>query len=149
MWAHYPDWLSNVGLMKKANGKWRMCVHFTNLNKACPKDNFLLSLIDLIVDSTTGYHMLSFMDAYSGYNQISIDPSNEKKISFITYRGLYYYKTMPFGLKNAKATYQRLVNHMFKEHIGWSMEVYVDELLMKSKTHLDDLYEAFAVLKRY
>lgn len=66
--VHYPDWLANVVMVKKSNGKWRMCVDFTDLNKACPKDSFSLPWIDLLVDSTTGHKLLSFMDAFSGYN---------------------------------------------------------------------------------
>ncbi|KAF5445094.1 hypothetical protein F2P56_034172 [Juglans regia] len=113
--AHYPKCLPNVVLVKKANGKWRICVDFINLNKACPKDSFPLPCIDVIVDPMAGHRMLSFMDAYSGYNQIRMHVSNEEKNSFITDRGLYCYRVMPFGLKNAGATYQRLVNRMFKE----------------------------------
>ncbi|KAF5442604.1 hypothetical protein F2P56_035244 [Juglans regia] len=132
-------------LVKKSSSKWRMCVDFTNLNKACPKDNFSLPRIDLLIDSTTGHHMLSFMDTYSGYSQIRMKPEDEEKTSFITDRGLYCYKAMPFRLKNTKATYQWLVNRMFKDQIGWNMEVYMDDLLVKSETlrqHLDDLREA-------
>ncbi|XP_041000589.1 uncharacterized protein K02A2.6-like [Juglans microcarpa x Juglans regia] len=92
------------------------------------------------------------MDAYSGYNQIRMSPDDEEKIAFITDWGLYCYKAMPFGLKHAGATYQRLVNRMFKNQIGRNMEVYVDDLRVKSKKseqHLDDLQEAFVVLRKY
>ena len=88
------------------------------------------------------------MDAYSGYNQISMHPPDEDHTSFRTDTGLYCYKVMPFGLKNAGATYQRLVNHMFKEKIGVNMEVYVDDMLVKSKKaegHVRDLQECFNV----
>ncbi|KAF5471399.1 hypothetical protein F2P56_008205 [Juglans regia] len=150
--AHYPGWLSNVVLIKKVSGKWRMCMDFTNLNKAYPKDNFPLSRIDLIVDSTAGHQMLSFMDTYYGYNQIRLNPDVEEKTSFITDKGLYCYKAMSFGLKNTNATYQQLVSWMFKEQIDRNMEVYVDDLAVKIKTsaqHRADLWEAFAVLRRY
>jgi hypothetical protein len=93
--ADYPEWLANVVLVKKSKGKWMMCVDFTDLNKACPKDSFPLPWIDLIVDSTSGHQLLSFMDALSGYDQIHMDEPD---------RGLYCYKMMPFGLKNAGAT---------------------------------------------
>jgi hypothetical protein len=112
--VYYPDWLANVVLVKKSNGKWRMCVDFTDLNKACPKDSFPLPHIDALVDSTSGYKLLSFMDAFSGYNQILTHPEDREKTAFITDRGLYCYKVMPFGLKNAGATYQWLVNKMFQ-----------------------------------
>ncbi|KAF5465384.1 hypothetical protein F2P56_015398 [Juglans regia] len=130
---YYPEWLSNVVLVKKANGKWRMCVNFTDLNKACPKDRFPLPRIDIIVDAMTGHKVLSFMDAYTGYNQIWMNKANEETTTFITDRGLYCYRVMPFGLKNAKATYQRLVNRMFEHQIEKIMEVYVEDLLVKSK----------------
>ena len=113
--VHYPEWLANVVLVKKANGKWRMCMDFTDLNKACPKDSFPLPRIDQLVDSTTGHKLLSFMDAFLGYNQIRIAKEDQEKTFFITSQGLYCYKVMPFGLKNAGATYQTLVNKMFSK----------------------------------
>ena len=86
---------------------------FTDLNKACPKDSFPLPRIDQLVDVTAGHELLSFMDAYSGYNQIRMNKADEEKTAFTTDQGLYCYKVMPFGLKNAGATYQRLVNRIF------------------------------------
>ncbi|GMH03833.1 hypothetical protein Nepgr_005672 [Nepenthes gracilis] len=116
--VQYPEWLSNVVLIKKSSGKWRMCVDFTDVNKACPKDSFPLLRIDQLVDSTSGHELLSFMDAYSRYNQIRMDPEDEEHTSFMTDQWTYCYKMMPFGLKNAGATYRRLVNKMFKLEIG-------------------------------
>lgn len=101
----YVGWLSNEAMVKKANGKWRMCVDFTNLNKVCPKDSFPLPRIDQLVDATIGHELLSFMEAYCGYNQILIHPLDQKHTSLITDRGLYCYKVIPFGLKNVGATY--------------------------------------------
>ena len=101
----YPDWLANVVMVKKRNDKWTMCVDFTDLNKAYPKDSFPLPRIDQLVDSTIGHKLLSFMDAFSGYNHILMDEDNQKKTSFITNQGWYCYKVMPFRLKNARATY--------------------------------------------
>ena len=103
--VYYPDWLANVILVKKANGKWRMCMDFTNLNKACPKDSFPLPRIDQLMDSTTGHKLLTFMDAFSGYNQIKMTEEDQEKTTFITSQGFYCYKVMPFGLKNVEATY--------------------------------------------
>ena len=111
--VYYPDWLANVVMVKKSNGKWRMCVDFTDLNKACPKDSFPLPRIDQLVDSTAGHKLLTFMDAFSGYNQIMMDEGDQEKTSFITSNRLFCYKVMPFGLKNAGATYQKLMNKMF------------------------------------
>ena len=146
--VYYPDWLANVVLVKKVYGKWRMCMDFTDLNKTCPKDSFPLPRIDQLVDSTAG--LLMFMDAFSGYNQIKMAEEDQEKTTFITSQGLYCYKVMPFGLKNAGTTYQRLVNKMFSKWIERNMEVYVDDMLVKSKeelTHLDDLKETFATFK--
>ena len=150
--VYYPDWLANVVMVKKANGKWRMCVDFTDLNKACPKDSYPLSRIDQLVDSTASHKLLSFMDAFSGYNQIKMNEADQEKTSFVTSQGLFYYEVMPFGLKNAGATYQQLVNHMFHPQILRNVEVYVDDMLVKSLDegkHLDDLQETFNTLRRY
>ena len=150
--VEYLEWLANVVLVKKANGKWRLCIDFTDINKACPKDSFPLPRIDLIVDATAGHELLSFMDAFSGYNQISMDLSDQEKTSFVTAQGTYCYCVMPFGLKNAGATYQRLVNRMFQKQIGTTMEVYIDDLLVKSTTaglHIAHLSEAFQILRNY
>ena len=91
---------------------------FTDLNKACPKDSYLLPRIDQLMDSIAGHKLLSFMDAFSGYNQIRMDEADQEKTSFITSQGLFCYEVMPFRLKNAGETYQRLVNHMFRPQIG-------------------------------
>ena len=142
----------NAVKVKKANGKQRMCVDFTDLNKACPKDSYPLLRIDQLVDLTAGHQLLSFMDAFLGYNQIKMDEVDQKKTSFITSQGLFFYKVMPFGLKNVGATYQRLVNHMFCSQIGRNVEVYADYMLVKSARemqHLDNLQEAFDTLRRY
>ncbi|XP_074327297.1 uncharacterized protein LOC141665218 [Apium graveolens] len=147
----YPEWLANPVLMKKPNEKWRTYGDFTDLNKACPKDSFPLPRIDQLVDVTTWHALLSFMDAYSGYNQISMYDPDQEHTSLITDRGLYYYIGMPFGLINAGATYQRLVNMMFKNQIGRTMEVYVDDMLVKSKEandYIKHLMEMFNILRR-
>ena len=148
--VYYLDWLANVVMAKKAKKKWRMCMDFTNLNKACPKDSYLLPRIDQLVDSTTGHKLLSFINSFSGYNQIRMDEMDQEKTSFITNQGMFCYKVMPFGLKNTGATYQRLVNHMFCSQIGWNVEVYIDYMLVKSldeEKHLDDVQETFDTLR--
>ena len=129
-----------------------MCIDFKKLNKACPKDSYPLPRIDQLVDAISGHELLTFMDAFSGYNQIRMAPEDEEKTAFITNRGLYCYRVMPFGLKNAGATYQRLVNKIFKEQIDRNMEVYVDDMLVKSKSfrdHVADLEETFDALRKY
>ena len=107
-------------MVPKTNGKWRVCVDFTNLNKACPKDSYPLPRIDRLVDDTSGYVVLSFLDVFSGYHQISMYPPDAEKMAFITEKGTYCYQVMPFGLKKAGATYQQMVNKVFKELLGRS-----------------------------
>lgn len=129
-----------------------MCIDFADLNKAYPKESFPLPGIDQLVDATTSFALLNFLDAYWWYNQIHMDLVDEEDTSFITDRGLYYYKVMPFRLKNEGATYQWLVNHMFTEYISQSIEVYVDDMLVKSLTvdqHIDCLIEMFIILWQY
>ncbi|KAJ8470141.1 hypothetical protein OPV22_024484 [Ensete ventricosum] len=148
----YPTWLSNVVLVKKTNENWRMCVDYTDLNRACPKDCYLLPRIDQLVDATSGHQLLSFMDAFSGYNQIQMAPRDKRNTAFITHNGTYCYKVMPFRLKNAGATYQRLVNRMFKDQVRRNMEIYVDDMIVKSRqaeTHLSNLAETFRTLRKY
>ena len=94
--VEYPKWLANVVLVKKENGKWRLCNDFIDINRACPKDSFPLPRIDLIVDVTVGHELLSFIDAFSGYNQISMDPNDQEKTSFVIGQGTYCYQVMPF-----------------------------------------------------
>lgn len=95
-------WLANVVMVKKANEKWRMCVDFTDLSRACPKDYYLLPRIDQLVDATSGYSMLSFLDAFSGYHQIKLNGSDQIHTSFRAAGGIYCYEVMPFGLKMPK-----------------------------------------------
>ena len=150
--VYYPDWLANVVMVKKASGKWRMCMGFTDLNKACPKDSYPLPRVNVLVDSTARHQLLSFMDAFSGYNQIRMHKADQEKTSFVTSQGLFCYKVMPFGLKNASATYQRLMNKMFAPQIGRNVQVYVDDMLVKSRReedHLEDLKETFNTLRSY
>ncbi|KAK4411922.1 Retrovirus-related Pol polyprotein from transposon opus [Sesamum angolense] len=150
--VQYPEWLANVVLVPKPKGKWRLCIDFTDLNKACPKDPFPLPRIDILVDSTSGCEMLSFLDVYQGYNQIPLAPEDQEKASFVTDQGVFCYNVMPFGLKNAGVTYQRLVNHMFQNQIGRNMEVYIDDMLVKSakeQDHIEDLKECFQILATF
>ena len=129
--VYYPEWQANVVMAKKSNGEWRMCVDFTNLNKTCLKNSFLLPQIDQLVDLTARHEHLSFIDAFFSYNQIMMDEQDQEKIAFIASQGLYYHKVMPFGLKTANATYQRLVNCMFHDQIERNIGVYVDDMLVK------------------
>uniref|UniRef100_A0A2N9EQY4 RNA-directed DNA polymerase n=1 Tax=Fagus sylvatica TaxID=28930 RepID=A0A2N9EQY4_FAGSY len=148
----YPQWLSNTIVVKKKNGKWRVCVDFTDLNKACPKDPFPLPKIDQLVDSTVGHERMSFLDAFQGYHQIALRKEDQEKTAFITPRGIFCYKVMPFGLKNAGETYQRMVTKMFSELLGKTVEVYIDDMVVKSvksTDHVGDWRKVFEILKRH
>ncbi|GAA0174452.1 hypothetical protein LIER_27841 [Lithospermum erythrorhizon] len=111
-----------------------MCTDFTNLNKACPKDFYPLPCLGRLVDGSAGHEVFEFMDASRGYHQIRMAPEDEEKTAFITEYGLYCWKVMPFGLKNTGATYQRMVNSIFSSQLGRNMEIYVDDMLIKSRT---------------
>ncbi|KAI5316972.1 hypothetical protein L3X38_036679 [Prunus dulcis] len=140
----YPTWLAKVVMVRKPRKGWSMCVDYTNLNLVCPKDSFPLPRIDQLVDATAGHALLSFMDAYSGYNQIFMHPEDQAHTS--------YYKVIPFGLNNAGSTYQRLVNSLLAPLIGNTMGVYVDDMLVKSRTadqHIPNLSAMFTTLKQY
>ena len=107
--VYHPEWLANPILVQKKNKEWRMCVDYTDINKHCPKDPFDLPRIDEVVDSTAGCELLSFLDCYFGYHQISLKEDDQIKTSFITPFGAYCYTTMSFELKNTGATYQRAI----------------------------------------
>ncbi|XP_014522255.1 uncharacterized protein LOC106778781 [Vigna radiata var. radiata] len=150
--AKYTTWLANVVMVKKSSGKWRMCIDFTDLNKACPKDTYPLLNIDALVDGVSGYEVMSFLDAYSGYNQIPMYRPDSDKTAFITEQGTFCYEVMPFGLKNAEATYQRLMDKVFQRQIGRCMEVYVDDMVVRSRSveeHLADLKEVMEQLRKF
>ena len=137
--VEYPEWLANVIPIPKKDGKVRVCVDFKDLNKASPKDDFPLPHIDMLVDSTAGHPMFSFMDGFSRYNQILMAPEDMKKTSFITKWGTYCYRVMPFGLKNAGATYQRVAITLFHDMMHRDVEVYVDDMIVKSRDREDHL----------
>ena len=103
--VRFSTWLANVVMVKKANNNLRICTDYTNLNRACSKDAYPLPSIDRLVDGASGFQVLSFMDAYSGYNQIRMHPLDEEKMTFITKDGNICYRVMPFSLKNAGITY--------------------------------------------
>ena len=129
----FPEWLANTVVVKKKNGKWRVCVGFTDLNRACPKDPFPMSKIDQLVDATYGHQRMSFLDAFQGYHQIALTVKDQEKTAFISPYANYYYIVMPFGLKNARAIYQRMMTRMFRDKIRRTVEVYINDMVGKSK----------------
>jgi hypothetical protein len=149
----HPEWLANpVLVLKKNKVDWRMCVDYTDLNKHYPKDPFGLPRIDQVVDSTIGCSMLSFLDRYSRYHQISLAKEDEEKTAFITPFGAFCYTSMPFGLKNAGATYQRAIKTCLADHWGNWVEAYVDDVVIKaenSENFIEDLQLVFNSLRRY
>ncbi|GKB99050.1 reverse transcriptase domain-containing protein [Tanacetum coccineum] len=145
--VHYHSWLSNPVMVKKHDDSWRMCVDFKDLNKACPKDGYPLSEIDWKVESLGEYPFMCFLDAYKGYHQMKIAKEDEEKTTFITSQGVFCYSKMNFGLKNARATYQRLVDKAFQKQIGRNLEVYVDDLVIKSRTKHEIIRDMEETLK--
>ncbi|GJU24785.1 reverse transcriptase domain-containing protein [Tanacetum coccineum] len=142
----YPTWISNPVLVKKVDGTWRMCIDFKNLNAACPKDYYPLPEIDLKIEAIMGYPFKYFLDAYKGCHQVQMSEEDEEKTAFYTDQGTYRYGEMPFGLKNAGATYQRLVDSAFQAQLGRNLEAYVDDIVIKRKTEQDmimDIAETF------
>lgn len=129
-----------------------MCVDYRDLNKASPKDNFPLPHIDTLVDNTAGYSLFSFIDGFSGYNQIKMHPEDMDKITFITLWETFCYKVMPFGLKNVGATYQRSMVTLFHNMMHKEIEVYVDDMIAKSQTeeeHIEVLKKLFLILRKF
>ncbi|XP_058223073.1 uncharacterized protein LOC131332789 [Rhododendron vialii] len=150
--VQYPRWLANTVVVKKKNGKWRVCVDYSNLNDACPKDFFPLPRIDQLVDATASHARLSFMDAYRGYHQIAMSEGDVDNAAFITPHGIFGYLVMPFGLKNVGATFQRMITKMFERLLGDTMMAYIDDMVVKSMVasdHLAHLAEAFEILKKH
>jgi hypothetical protein len=146
----HRKWLANhVLILNRNKVDWHMCVDYTDLNKHCPKDPFELPRIDQVVDSTAGCSILSFLDCYSGYHQISLAKEDEEKTAFITPFGAFYYTSMPFGLKNAGATYQRAIQTCLADHWGKRVEAYVDDVVIKTENFIEDLQLVFNSLRQY
>jgi hypothetical protein len=148
--VHHPIWLANPVIVPKVNGKLRMCIDYTSLNKACPKDPYPLPRIDQIVDSTSGCDLLSFLDAYSGFHQIQMSREDRKHTAFVTVDGLYCYVVMPYGLKNVLPTFVRSMSKTFGDLIRDKVEVYIDDIVVKTKrrsTLVEDLTLVFDKLR--
>ena len=148
----YPKWLANTVVVKKKSGKWRVCVDFTDLNKACPKYSFSLPRIDQLFDATIGHPRMSFLNAFQRYHQIPLALDNQEKIAFVTPTRDYHYKVMYFGLKNTRSTYQMMITRMFEPQLGKNIEVYIDDMVVKSKVvseHVGDLKSIFEIMRKH
>ncbi|GJU81211.1 reverse transcriptase domain-containing protein [Tanacetum coccineum] len=131
--VRYPTWVANLVLVKNPDNSWRMCIDFKNLNKACLKDLYPLPEIDWKIESLMGFKYKCFLDAYKGYHQIQMAKKDAEKTSFHTDEGVFCYTKMPFGLKNAMATYQRLGDTIFEGQMVRNLEAYVDDMVIKVK----------------
>ncbi|KAL2937526.1 Transposon Tf2-6 polyprotein [Bienertia sinuspersici] len=148
----YPTWIANIVPVRKKNGQLRVCVDFRDLNEACPKDDFPLPVTEIMINATTSHEALSFMDCTTGYIQIMMAPEDQEATAFRTLKGIFCYMVMPFGLKNAGATYQRAIQKIFESMMHKTVECYVDDLVVKSKKredHLQDLRDVFEKLRRH
>ena len=152
--TRYVQWLANIVPMMKKNGKLRVCVDFRDLNVVTLKDMYVMPIADMLVDSTANNEMLSFMDGFSGYNQSLIVVEDIPNIDFRCPGsiGTFEWLVMPFGLKNAGATYQRAMNAIFHDMLGHHMEVYIDDIVVKSRRaneHVDHLRKSFERMKHH
>jgi hypothetical protein len=148
----YPSWLANPIFVEKPDGSWHMCINYTSLNKACPKDEYHMPHICQIVHSTASCELLSFFDAYSGYRQINLAIDDEEKTSFITSFGIFCYTKITFGLKNRGATYQKCVHTVLESQIGRNVEAYIDDIVVKSEKRgdlLNNLKETYDNLRKF
>ena len=145
--SKYPQWVANIVPIPKKDGKVRMCVDYRDLNRASPKDNFPLPHIDTLVDNTAKHSLFSFMDGFSGYNQIIMALEDMEKTTFLTMWETFCYKVILFGPKNAGATYQKTMVMLFHDMMHKEIEMYVDDMIVKSQrendhvTNLKKLFE--------
>ena len=146
--TRYVQWLANIVPMMKNNEKFRVCVDFRDLNAATPKEMYVMLIADMLVDSTANNELLSFMDGFSGYDQILIVVDDISKTAFRCpgSLGMFEWLVMPFDLKNTGATYQRVMNAIFHDMLGHHMEVYINDIVVKSKKvveHVNHLRKSF------
>ncbi|GKV30782.1 hypothetical protein SLEP1_g39562 [Rubroshorea leprosula] len=139
--VEYSKWVFNLVLVKKSNGKWKMCIDFTNLNEACPKDPHPLPNVEKLVERAAGHERMGFLDASLGYHQVKLLLDDQEKTAFYAGDAIYCYVMMPFGLKNAGATYQKLVQVVFKLQIGRNIEVYMDDMIVTVEYAVREVHE--------
>jgi hypothetical protein len=138
------QWVSPLVIVPKKNGKWRICVDFRELNKATHRDYFPLPFIDQVLDTLSGKKYFSFLDGFSGYNQIQIAPEDQEKTTFTCPWGTYAYRVLPFGLCNAPTTFQRVVLAIFSDLTNDCVEVYMDDFTV----HGEDFQQALTSLEK-
>jgi len=146
----HPDWVANIVPVLKKNEKIWVCIDFRDLNIACPKDEFLLPITDVMIENTCGFERMSFIDGFSWYNQIKMYQDDKKHTSFRIPLGVFCYMIMPFGLKNVGATYQHTMSTIFHDHLRKTVECYVDDIAIKShdkNNHLHDLRTMFDLMQ--
>jgi len=141
----HPTWVSPIMVVPKKNGKLRVCIDLKKVNAATCRDHYPLPFSKHVLERVAGKQAYSFLDGYSGYNQISIAEEDQPKTAFITEYGVFAFKRMPFGLTNAPATFQRLMNHAFREYLRQFLEVFLDDLCVHSSwiEHLSCLQKVF------
>jgi hypothetical protein len=152
--CRYAEWISNIVPVYKNNGKMRVCIDFRDLNRATPMDGYPMPVADLLVDAAAGHKVISFMDDNAGYNKIFMAIEDISKTSFRcpSHIGLFEWIVMTFGLKNAGATYQRAMNYIFHELIGKIVEIYIDDVVIKSlnhDTHLADVKRTLEYTRKH
>jgi hypothetical protein len=132
--CRYAEWISSIVLVYKKDGRWRVCVDFRNLIRATPKDKYPMSVAETLINTAAGNKILSFMDGNASYNQIFMALEDIHKTAFKVpgVVGLFEYVVMTFGLKNAGATYQRAMNYIYHDLIGKLVEIYIDDIVVKS-----------------
>jgi hypothetical protein len=146
--CRYAEWISSIVPVQKKDGWWRVCVDFRDLNWATTKDEYPMSVVESLINAVAGNKILSFMDGNTGYNQIFMAPEDIHKTTFRVTGvvGLFEYMVMTFGLKNAGATYKRAMNYIYHDLIGKLVEIYIDDIVVKSTSiggHLRDLRQVF------
>jgi hypothetical protein len=149
--VQYLVWVANVVMVPKKNGNMRMCIDFTELNKACPKDPYLLPRIDIIIDQAAGCEMLSLLDCFSGYHQVWMRREDEAKTGFTTPFGIFCFVRMPEGLRNAGPTFNRMMKPILGSQLGRNASAYVDDIVImseKEKDHIAELTETFDNMRR-
>jgi hypothetical protein len=146
--CRYAEWISSIVLVQKKDGRWRVCVDFWDLNRATPKDEYSMPVAEMLINAAAGNKILSFVDGNTVYNQIFMAPEDIHKTAFrvLGVVGLFEYVVMTFGSKNVGATYQRAMNYIYYDLIGKLVEIYIDDIVVKSTSiggHLGDLRQVF------